>query len=110
MLEKVAHLLGLLGALQIRPFLKGKLGLKGGTVLNLFIFDVPRLSVDSDLNYVGTEDREGKLAEPPKVEQAVQAILAREELTVRRMPEEHAGGTWSLRYGNLPGRSDSHQF
>jgi hypothetical protein len=103
-LEKVAHLLGLLNALRSHPFLKEKLVLKGGTALNLFIFDVPRLSVDIDLNYVGAEDRDGMLAERPKVEQAVQAVFAREGFTVRRMPEEHAGGKWSLRYGNGPSR------
>ncbi|MBI4776967.1 MAG: nucleotidyl transferase AbiEii/AbiGii toxin family protein [Deltaproteobacteria bacterium] len=104
-LEKVAHLLGLLDALRSHPFLKGKLVLKGGTALNLFIFDVPRLSIDIDLNYVGAEDRDGMLAERPKVEQAFQAVFAREGFTVRRMPEEHAGGKWSLRYENAPGRS-----
>ncbi|HON01096.1 MAG TPA: nucleotidyl transferase AbiEii/AbiGii toxin family protein [Acidobacteriota bacterium] len=104
-LEKVAHLLGLLDAMRSHPFLKGKLVLKGGTALNLFVFDVPRLSVDIDLNYVGAEDRDGMLAERPKVEQAVQAVFAREGFTVRRMPEEHAGGKWSLRYESAPGRS-----
>ncbi len=103
-LEKVAQLLGLLDALRSHPFLKGKLVLKGGTALNLFVFDVPRLSVDIDLNYVGAEDRDGMLADRPKVEQAVQAVFAREGFTVRRMPEEHAGGKWSLRYENGPGR------
>jgi hypothetical protein len=41
-LEKVAHLLGLLNAIRSHPFLKGKLVLKGGTALNLFVFDIPR--------------------------------------------------------------------
>lgn len=91
-LEKAAQLLGLLNALQSHPFLREKLVLKGGTALNLFVFDVPRLSVDIDLNYVGAEDREGMLAERPKVEQAAQAVFAREGFSVRRMPEEHAGG------------------
>ena len=104
-LEKVAHLLGLLDALRSHPFLQEKLVLKGGTALNLFVFDVPRLSVDIDLYYVGTEDRDGMLAERPKVEQAVQAVFAREGFTVRRLPEEHAGGKWSLRYENASGRS-----
>ena len=54
-IEKVAYLLGLLEAIRSHPFLKGKLVLKGGTALNLFIFDAPRLSVDIDLNYIGTE-------------------------------------------------------
>lgn len=102
-LEKVAHLLGLLEALGSHPFLKGKLALKGGTALNLFVFNVPRLSVDIDLNYVGAEDRETMLAERPRIEQAVQAVFAREGFTVRRMPEEHAGGKWSLRYQSATG-------
>ena len=103
-LEKVAHLLGLLDAINSHPFLKGKLVLKGGTALNLFVFDVPRLSVDIDLNYVGAEDRETMLAERPKIEQAAQAVFAREGFTVRRMPEEHAGGKWSLRYQSAAGQ------
>ena len=102
-LEKAAQLLGLLDALRSHPFLKDKLVLKGGTALNLFIFDVPRLSVDIDLNYIGTEDREDMLADRPKVEQAVQAVFAREGFTVRRMPEEHAGGKWALRYESATG-------
>lgn len=104
-LEKVAHLLGLLETLRSHPFLKGKLALKGGTALNLFVFDVPRLSVDIDLNYVGAEDLAGMLAERPKVEQALQAVFAREGFTVRRMPAEHAGGKWLLRYEYGPGLS-----
>lgn len=43
------------------------------------------------------------LAERPRIEQAVQAVFAREGFTVRRMPEEHAGGKWSLRYQSAAG-------
>jgi len=102
-LEKVARLLGLLEALKSHPALKGKLALKGGIALNLFVFKVPRLSVDIDLNYVGAEEREAMLTERPKIEQAVQAVFAREGFTVRRIPGEHAGGKWSLRYQNAAG-------
>ena len=105
MLEKAAQLLGLLDALRSHPFLKERLVLKGGTALNLFVFDVPRLSVYIDLNYVGAEDRDGMLADRPKVEQAVQTAFAREGFTARRVPEEHAGGKWSLRYESAAGRS-----
>ncbi len=105
-LEKAAHLLGLLDALQSHPFLRGKLALKGGTALNLFVFSVPRLSVDIDLNYVGAEDRETMLAERPNIEKALQAVFAREGFTVRRIPgEEHAGGKWALRYGRAHGQT-----
>ena len=104
-LEKAAHLLGLLDTIRSHPYLKGKLVLKGGTALNLFVFDVPRLSIDIDLNYVGAEDREAMLAERPKIEQAVHAVFAREGFSVRRMPDEHAGGKWSLQYESTLGQT-----
>ena len=102
-LERVARLLDLLNALQSHPFLRGKLVLKGGTALNLFVFDVPRLSVDIDLNHVGAGERDDMLAERPKIEQAVQAVFTREGFTVRRVPEEHAGGKWRLHYEDSSG-------
>ena len=104
-LEKAIHLMGLLDSIRSHPFLKGKLALKGGTALNLFVFDVPRLSVDIDLNYVGAESREVMLGERPRIEEALQAVFSREDFYVRRMPEEHAGGKWSLRYPAASGQS-----
>ena len=98
-LEKVFHLLNLLNGFQSHPYLKGRLALKGGTALNLFYFDVPRLSVDIDLNYVGAAERDVMLQERPKVEQAIQAC-SREGMTVTRMPADHAGGKWQLRYAS----------
>ena len=100
-LEKTFHLLGLLDAINRHPFLRGKFALKGGTALNLFVFDVPRLSVDIDLNYVGFESTEDMRRERPGIEEALQAVFSREDYTVRRMPEEHAGGKWSLRYHSM---------
>jgi predicted nucleotidyltransferase component of viral defense system len=52
-LEKVLWLLDLLEGFRSHPFLKSRMALKGGTALNLFVFEVPRLSVDIDLNYTG---------------------------------------------------------
>jgi predicted nucleotidyltransferase component of viral defense system len=106
-LEKVLRLLALLEALRSHTFLRPRVALKGGTALNLFIFDVPRLSVDIDLNYIGGADRDAMLAEKPKVEHAIQAVCSREGLTVKRMPTEHAGGKWRLSYVNASGSSDT---
>ena len=103
-LEKVALLLQLLDAIHSHPFLKDRLVLKGGTALNIFIFAVPRLSVDIDLNYVGAANRETMLLERPKIEEALQAVFSREGYTVRRVPTEHAGGKWQLRYPSASGR------
>jgi predicted nucleotidyltransferase component of viral defense system len=105
-LEKVFRLLSLLETLRSNAFLRPRVALKGGTALNLFLFEMPRLSVDIDLNYVGSRDRPTMLADKPKVEQAIQAVCAREGLTVKRMPSEHAGGKWRLSFVNSAGSSD----
>lgn len=90
-LEKVFLLLDLLEAINGHPDLAGKLALKGGTALNLFLFGAPRLSVDIDLNYittqnyVGAEDRDIMRADRQLVEQAVELTPQ----TPKR--EEHAG-------------------
>lgn len=102
-MEKVWHLMAILDGISIHPFLKDRLVLKGGTALNLFFFDLPRLSVDIDLNYVGKPDKQEMLHERPEVEKALEAIFQREGLSIRRIPEKHAGGKWQLRYTSVLG-------
>lgn len=102
-MEKVWHLMAILDGISVHPFLKERLVLKGGTALNLFFFDLPRLSVDIDLNYVGHLDRQEMLLERPEVEKALEAIFQREGLSIRRIPEKHAGGKWHLRYASALG-------
>lgn len=104
-LDKVIRLIDLLNAFRSHPFLKDRMVLKGGTALNLFVFDLPRLSVDIDLNYVGSADREVMMAEMEKVEQAITAVCRREGFTLRRVPHAHAGGKWRLGYTNALGRN-----
>jgi predicted nucleotidyltransferase component of viral defense system len=58
LIEKVWHLLGLLEAINADSYLESRLVLKGGTAINLFVFQLPRLSLDIDLNYIGTAGRE----------------------------------------------------
>lgn len=103
-LEKVIRLIELLEGLRSHPFLKGRVVLKGGTALNLFVFDVPRLSVDIDLNYIGSADRETMLSERPKIEQAIEAVCGRLGIQIKRVPGEHAGGKWRLSYTRVTGQ------
>ena len=103
-LEKVIRLLELLDGLRSHPFLKTRIALKGGTALNLFVFDTPRLSVDLDLNYTGAAERETMLEERPRVEQAIEAVCGRLDMTVRHRPGEHAGGKWRLAYVGASGQ------
>ena len=56
--DQIALLLALL------PLVKEEdcFALKGGTAINLFIRDLPRLSVDIDLTYLPVEDRSASMA------------------------------------------------
>jgi predicted nucleotidyltransferase component of viral defense system len=105
--EKVLHLLNLLNVLNSHPYLKGKLALKGGTALNLFVLNIPRLSVDIDLNYVGALDLDKMLSDRPKIEQALHAVFSREGFTSKRVPDEHAGGKWRLSGPSFTGQSSN---
>lgn len=46
--------------LSVLPFVAEEkvFNLKGGTAINLFVRDMPRMSVDIDLTYVGAEPRD----------------------------------------------------
>jgi hypothetical protein len=104
-LEKVFRLLELLQSLRSHPFLKDRIVLKGGTALNLFLSDMPRLSVDLDFNYIGASDRDTMLEEKPTMQQAINAVCSRLGIRVMRVPGEHAGGKWRLSYNSVLGRT-----
>ena len=50
-LEKVCRLTDVLKFMESDELLSEEIALKGGTAINLTIFDLPRLSVDIDLDY-----------------------------------------------------------
>ena len=97
-LEKVLLLLDLLDAIRAHPFAGPRVVLKGGTALNLFALDIPRLSVDIDLNYIGAVDRATMEKERPLVDRDLRAACERTGVTVKRIPTEHAGGKWRLSF------------
>ena len=49
--------------------------LKGGTAINLFVRDMPRLSVDIDLAYLPVQDRTTSLAEVAAALESLREIL-----------------------------------
>ena len=79
--------------------------IKGGTALNLFYFGLPRLSIDIDLNYIGTVERDHMLTDRKQLEELLTAFFQREGYTVRRTITEHAGGKISLRYIGASGQA-----
>ena len=67
MVETVARLLDVLSHIAANPFLRDRVALKGGTAINLFELAAPRLSVDIDLNHIGSPDRAVAEAEWPDI-------------------------------------------
>src|SRR5207244_1769010 len=65
--------------LRVLPYIDAEkdFALKGGTAINFFIQDLPRLSVDIDLTYLPVEPREASL-------QAISAALSRITKSIRR--------------------------
>ena len=106
-IEKVLRLQGILSRLDQHEITHGTWLLKGGTALNLVHLDVPRLSVDIDVNYVGADDVEGMRRARPDFERALASCCAREGCDVRRAPSEHAGGKFRLRYPSVLGGSQN---
>jgi predicted nucleotidyltransferase component of viral defense system len=102
-LEKVMRLLDMLEEIARDPLLSERLVLKGGTALNIFHRGLDRLSVDIDLNYVGALDRAAMEAERSVVDAALNRLLASQGYSIRRQPDEHAGGKWLSRYASALG-------
>lgn len=61
--EKIRRLSAVLSFIQRDPLLGKSLALKGGTAVNLTILNLPRLSVDIDLDYAKSNGRNEMLAE-----------------------------------------------
>jgi len=105
--EKVLRLQGILDRLDRHELTRGAWVLKGGTALNLLHLDVPRLSLDIDINYVGETDVAAMRQARPDFERALSACCEREGCAVRRAPVEHAGGKFRLRYASVLGGSQN---
>ena len=105
--EKVARLMHLLDAINRDAYLRDRFALKGGTALNLFHFGLPRLSVDLDLNYIGSPDRRVMLNERVLAESILERICAQAGLRLRRKALDHLGGKWILAYRRTSGGQDT---
>lgn len=105
-LEKVIRLGEVLAEISRHPFLGHVLALKGGTALNLGFGPPARLSVDLDLNYVGSVEREAMLRDRPEVERAVERIAAGRGYRVQRSRDDHAGRKLFLGFQNSFGTPD----
>ena len=90
---RLAHLLGEIGA---NRWLNSRLALKGGTCINLFHADLPRLSVDMDLNYIGSVARDAMLEEKPVIMDAVRDLVREHGYVPEDIRTSYAG--WTVKF------------
>ena len=96
--EKVERLLDVLEEMTMHPALKGRFAMYGGTAINLFMLDIPRLSVDIDATFIGSPEREIMLAAKPGIERAIGEVALALGYSIEPGKAEHAGRSFFLGY------------
>lgn len=102
-LETVFRLAQLLG--QIDERLGDELLLRGGTALNLFHLDLPRLSVDIDLDFVGAADAEQAQARRLELLAELEVLARSAGYEVAQERASYAMAHLRLQYVGAEGRS-----
>ena len=106
--EKVCRLSSVLSFMQSDPLLKESLALKGGTAINLTIFNLPRLSVDIDLDYAKNNSRDEMISERMDITEIIRRYMAAEgyELS-NRSKTYHSLDSFFFVYINSAGVRDN---
>ena len=84
--EKVLRLKEILKFLNEDKFLREHLLLKGGTAINLTVFNLPRLSVDIDMDYTPNDTREDMLECRAKITDIIKEYMESIGLTSSLTP------------------------
>lgn len=107
-LEKVYRLVDVLKFFESDDLLADVLALKGGTAINLTIFDLPRLSVDIDLDYCKSIDREEMLADRENVSSKISKYMTANGYTLSpKSKNYHALDSFVYEYTNAGGVKDN---
>lgn len=107
-LEKVYRLADVLEYLNTNPILKDSLALKGGMAINLAVFDLPRLSVDIDLDYLGADSRDEMLKNRKIVNQTIlRFMLANGYSLSPKTKNPHSLDSWVYEHVNSVGNRDN---
>lgn len=100
-LETLFRLTDLLG--EIVRALGDELSLRGGTALNLLHLDLPRLSVDIDLDFIGSADAAESQRRRPDLIQQLEALVRAAGYEVAQERPSYAMAHLRLRYENAEG-------
>jgi predicted nucleotidyltransferase component of viral defense system len=107
-LEKVIRLADILEYLNTNPLLKESLALKGGTAINLTVFNLPRLSVDIDLDYLKTDAREEMLKNRDVINSVIERyMISQGYIKSPKTKNPHSLDSWVYEYINGGGNKDN---
>lgn len=107
-LEKVSRLANILKFMEEDELLSKSIALKGGTAINLAIFDLPRLSVDIDLDYCKSIKREEMLADRKIIADKISKYMKANEYTLSlKSKTYHALDSFMYEYVNAGGVRDN---
>lgn len=106
--EKVVRLVEILKMMQhVSPFCE-HLFLKGGTAINLVLFDMPRLSVDIDLDYDGQEEKELVMINRKNIEKELLLYMQEVGYQISDKSKSHyALDSYVFSYINAGGQKDN---
>lgn len=106
--EKVCRLVDVLSFMSGDPVLSGSLALKGGTAINLVFFDLPRLSVDIDLDYARDVPRDTMLEERTLITDHIKKYMSANGYSLSpRSKQYHALDSFVYEYINAGGMRDN---
>nr|WP_094551252.1 nucleotidyl transferase AbiEii/AbiGii toxin family protein [Petroclostridium xylanilyticum] len=107
-LEKVFRLSEILKYINNDPLLRESLALKGGTAINMTIFNLPRLSVDIDLDYTHNGSREEMFEERRKISDSIIKYMAMSGYEVSpKSKSSHSLDSYVFSYVNAAGMKDN---
>ena len=107
-LEKVLRLSDVLQFISQNPKLKDCLVLKGGTAINLTVFDMPRLSVDIDLDFHKECTREEMLECRAGINAEILAYMSSQGYQLSPSTKNpHSLDSWVFFYHNAGGNRDN---
>lgn len=107
-LEKVTRLADVLEYLNTNPILKDSLALKGGTAINLTIFNLPRLSVDIDMDYLVNNSREEMIEQRVLVNSTIDRYMLSQGYTKNEKTKNpHSLDSWVYDYIGASGNRDN---
>ena len=107
-LEKVLRLADILDYLNTNLLTKDTLALKGGTAINLTVFNLLRLSVDLGFDYSVEQSREEMLRQREKISEEIRIYMATQGYTLSaRSKTRHSLDSFVFVYQNLGGMNDN---